>query len=105
MTSNSKEIIQYGSAIAMVVSGIILAFLSFFLNGYDIAEGVLWYIAQALTYAGAIFGVSIYFKSKLGEFESKARKDLQEYIDNTHPAPQTTNSPNDQTTNSPNDQQ
>lgn len=81
MTSNSKEIIQYGSAIAMVVSGIILAFLSFFLNGYDIAEGVLWYIAQALTYAGAIFGVSIYFKTKLGEFESKTRKDLQEYID------------------------
>ena len=76
MTSNSKEIIQYGSAIAMVVSGIILAFLSFFLNGYDIAEGVLWYIAQALTYAGAIFGVSIYFKTKLGEFESKTRKDL-----------------------------
>ena len=103
MTSNSKEIIQYGSAIAMVVSGIILAFLSFFLNGYDIAEGVLWYIAQALTYAGAIFGVSIYFKTKLGEFESKTRKDLQEYIDNTHP--QTTNPPNYQTTNTPNDQQ
>ncbi|MBR5653070.1 MAG: hypothetical protein IKX22_03210 [Prevotella sp.] len=103
MTTNSKEIIQYGSAIAMVVSGIILAFLSFFLNGYDIAEGVLWYIAQALTYAGAIFGVSIYFKSKLGEFESKTRKDLQEYIDNTHP--QTTTPPNDQTTNTPNDQQ
>lgn len=81
MTTNSKEIIQYGSAIAMVVSGIILAFLSFFLNGYDIAEGVLWYIAQALTYAGAIFGVSIYFKTKLGEFESRTKKDLEEYID------------------------
>ena len=65
----------------MVVSGIILAFLSFFLNDYDIADGVLWYIAQALTYAGAIFGVSIYFKTKLGEFESRTKKDLEEYID------------------------
>jgi Na+/melibiose symporter-like transporter len=81
MTTNSKEWIQYGSAIGMVVSGIILAFLSFFLNDYDIADGVLWYIAQALTYAGAIFGVSIYFKTKLGEFESRTKKDLEEYID------------------------
>lgn len=81
MQQNTKEWIQYGSAIGMIVSGIILAFLSFFLNGYDIADGVLWYIAQALIYAGGIFGVSIYFKTKLGEFESKAREELKEYID------------------------
>ena len=78
MTTNSKEVIQYGSAIAMIASGIVLAFLSFFLNNYDIAEGVLWYIAQALIYAGGIFGVSIYFKTKLGEFESKAKKEMDE---------------------------
>ncbi len=81
MQQNTKEWIQYGSAIGMIVSGIILAFLSFFLNGYDIADGVLWYIAQALIYAGGIFGVSIYFKTKLGEFESKAREELKEYIE------------------------
>lgn len=81
MNANSKEWIQYGSAIAMIASGIILAFLSFFLNNYDIADGVLWYIAQALIYAGGVFGVSIYFKTKLGEFESKARKELKDYID------------------------
>lgn len=81
MQQNTKEWIQYGSAIGMIVSGVILAFLSFFLNGYDIADGVLWYIAQALIYAGGIFGVSIYFKTKLGEFESKAREELKEYID------------------------
>ena len=81
MQQNTKEWIQYGSAIGMIVSGIILAFLSFFLNGYDIADGVLWYIAQALIYAGGIFGVSIYFKTKLGEFESKAREELKEYFE------------------------
>lgn len=27
----------------------------------------MWYMAQALTYAGGIFGVSIYFKTKLGQ--------------------------------------
>lgn len=82
MQTNTKEWIQYGSAIAMILSGIVLGFLSFFLNDdHDIADGVLWYIAQALIYAGGIFGVSIYFKTKLGEFESKAREDLKHYID------------------------
>lgn len=82
MNTNTKEWIQYVSAITMIVSGIVLAFLSFFLNvDHDIADGVLWYIAQALIYAGGIFGVSIYFKTKLGEFESNARKELKEYID------------------------
>ena len=80
MTTHSKEVIQYGSALAMVGSGILLAFLSFFLNGYDIADGVLWYIAQALTYAGAIFGVSVYFKTKLGEFESRTKDELRKLI-------------------------
>ena len=64
----------------MIASGIVLAFLSFFLNNYDIAEGVLWYISQALIYAGGIFGVSIYFKTRLGEFESRTRKEIVEYI-------------------------
>lgn len=50
----------------MIVSGIVLSFISFFVNG-DITDGVLWYMAQALTYAGGIFGVSIYFKTKLGQ--------------------------------------
>jgi len=80
MQSNTKEWIQYGTAVAMVLSGIVLAFLSFFLNNYDIADGVLWYISQALIYAGGIFGVSIYFKTRLGEFEHRARKDIAEYI-------------------------
>lgn len=74
MSNNSKEWVQYGTAVAMILSGIVLAFLSFFLNGYDIAEGVLWYIAQALTYAGGIFGVSIYFKTKLGQAETQLRE-------------------------------
>jgi len=75
---NSKEIIQYGSAVAMIVSGIILAFLSFFIKG-DITDGVLWYISQALIYAGGIFGVSIYFRTRLGEFEHKVRMEWDDF--------------------------
>ena len=66
MTTNTKEWIQYSTATLMIVSGVVLTFISFFLKG-DVTDGVLWYMAQALTYAGAIFGVSIYFKPKLGQ--------------------------------------
>lgn len=30
-------------------------------------------MAQALTYAGGIFGVSIYFRTKLGDTESRVK--------------------------------
>lgn len=72
MTNDTKDCVQYGSAVSMVASGIVLAFLSFFLNEHDIESGVLMYVAEALVYAGGIFGVSLYFKTKLGDFESHA---------------------------------
>ena len=74
MTTHTKDLITYSSALAMLVSGIVLAFLSFFLNDYDIADGVLVYIAQALVYAGSIFGVALYIKSKLVEFKSEMKR-------------------------------
>lgn len=80
MTPNVRESLQYSTAIGMVVSGIILAFLSFFLNGYNISDGVLWYISQALVYSGAIFGVNIYFKTKLGNFESRVDDKIEEIV-------------------------
>ena len=77
---NTKEWIHYGSAIAMILSGIVLAFLSFFWNEGTISESVLWYVAQALTYAGGIFGVNIYFKTKLGDFESRTRQEIAQAV-------------------------
>ena len=79
MKTSSKELIQYGTASLMVVSGVILSFISFFING-DVTEGVLWYMAQALTFAGGVFGVSIYFKTKLGESEHRIREYLNEQL-------------------------
>lgn len=67
MKRNTKEWIQYGSAIGMLVSGVALTFLCFFLNNYEVKDSVLWYVAQTLVYAGSIFGVSIYIHSKWGE--------------------------------------
>lgn len=69
MKQNTKDWIQYSTAIAMIVSAIGLAFVAFLLTN-EIASGVLIYIAQCLVYAGGIFGTSIYFHSKIVEFET-----------------------------------
>lgn len=79
MTTNSKEWIQYCTAALMVVSGVVLSFISFFTKG-DVTDGVLWYMAQGLTFAGAIFGVSVYFKTKLGESEYRIKEYLSKQI-------------------------
>ena len=79
MKQNTKDWIQYSSAIAMVISAIVIAFLAFILTS-TIASGVLIYIAQALCYAAGIFGVSVYFRTKLGEFESSTKKQIEDVI-------------------------
>lgn len=78
-----KEQIQYTIAIILIISGIIIAFLSFFLNAFNIEDGVLIYIAQSFICGGSIFGVSIYFKSKIGEFESKTLNNIINKIEET----------------------
>jgi O-antigen/teichoic acid export membrane protein len=70
MKANTKEWIQYGSAVVMLFSGILLTFLCFFLNHYKVDDSVLWYVAQTLVYAGSIFGVSVYIRSKMGDIKS-----------------------------------
>lgn len=76
MTPNVREGLQYGAAIGMLVSGVVLTFLSFFLNNYVVSDGVLWYVSQTLVYSGSIFGVNVYFRTKLGNFESKVKDEL-----------------------------
>lgn len=71
-----KDKIQYSMAILLIVSGIAAAFICIIFNEFNIATGVLIYIAQAFITSGGIFGVSIYFKSKLGEFDTRQKQEL-----------------------------
>lgn len=77
MQKNTKEWIQYGSALGMLASGVALAFLCFFLNQYDIKDSVLLYVAQCLVYAGSVFGVAIYIRSKIGEVRNDIERQLR----------------------------
>ena len=81
MQANTKDWIQYSTAIAMIASAIILAFVSFIVAS-TVTAGVLWYVSEALVYAGSIFGVSVYFRTKFGDFESRANKFMRKEIDN-----------------------
>ena len=76
-----KDKISYIIAFILIFSGIIMAFLSFFLNQYNIATGVLIYIAQAFTIGGGLVGASVYFKSKWIEFNTAAKKEIEEAVE------------------------
>lgn len=76
-----KDKISYIVAFILIGSGIIIAFLSFFLNAYNIATGVLLYIAQAFTIGGGLIGASVYFRSKWLEFNTNAKKEIDQRIE------------------------
>lgn len=69
MTPNSKDWIQYSTAIFMLLSGAVLVFCSFFMKG-EVLDGVLWYAGQTMVYAGSIFGVAMYIRTKSGEIKN-----------------------------------
>lgn len=75
-----KDRAQYITAMILIASGIIIAFLSFALI-QTITSGVLIYIAQAFTAGGAIFGVSIYFKNQLIEARGETMDKVKELIE------------------------
>ena len=79
-----KDKAQYTTAMILIASGILLAFVSFFLI-HTITSGTLIYIAQAFTAGGAIFGVSVYFKNQLieahGETMNKVKELIEDVVD------------------------
>lgn len=65
MTRDHKEKIQYGISVGLIVAGIAMGFLSFFLNHYDIEDGTLIYIAQCFVAGGSFMGVAVYLDRHL----------------------------------------
>ena len=83
MKQNTKDWIQYTSAVALIVSAIALAFLSFLLT-QDIGAGPLTYIGEALSAAMGIFGFSIDVVNKFGEIKSEIRQTLKQINQEEH---------------------
>ena len=84
MKQNTKDWIQYSSAIALIASAIGLAVGSFIVI-MDIGAGTLTYIGEALGGALGIFGVATYAKARVDDmerrlFEERDRLDSEDYI-------------------------
>lgn len=68
----NKNNISIASAVVMQLSGIVLAFLSFYRSpDGEITDSVLWYVAQTLLYSGSIYGVTVYVQTKFAEIRSQ----------------------------------
>ena len=63
---NGKDIIMITSACVMLASGVIMCFLSFFLDKlHHVDDNVLWYLGQCLVYASGVFGISGFVEYKV----------------------------------------
>lgn len=70
MKQRTKDVIQYGSAVMVLVSGIGLSIASFIVSLGQIHDSVLWFFAQCLMYSGTIFGVYVYVGEKFNRLKS-----------------------------------
>lgn len=77
MTPDKKDTIQYSSAVGTLISGIVMCFLSFFLNNYQIHDSALWYFGESCVFAGGIFGVSLYIRGEVQRINTKIDKLLK----------------------------
>lgn len=64
MKQNSKDWIQYGSAVAMLLSAIALALWSFWRLS-EIHNTVIAYVGEAIAFAAAVFGLALYARNEI----------------------------------------
>ncbi|MBS5908713.1 MAG: hypothetical protein KIC84_16005 [Dysgonomonas mossii] len=77
MKRETKDKVQYGSAVGMLLLGSCLAIAGFVQSSKgEIHDSVLWLFAQCLLYAGSIFGVSIYISERFTHIERKIQEKL-----------------------------
>ena len=68
MKKDRKDNMMIVAALITLASGIVLCFLSFFLDRqHEIHSSVLWYFGQTLLYAASSFGLATYVKAKLND--------------------------------------
>lgn len=71
-----KDNTMIGAALITLASGIVLCFLSFFLDErHEIRSSVLWYFGQTLLYAASSFGLATYVKTRLTDITNMIEND------------------------------
>lgn len=82
MRQNTKDWIQYGSAIAMLVSAIVLALWSFYAIS-EVHGSVLAYVGEAIAFVAGVFGLALYAKNEIKKEFTKYRKE-RDGVNNTN---------------------
>lgn len=72
MTANQKDITQYACAVFSLVAGITLCYINFLMQG-DVTNGVLGVMGMCMSFAGGVFGFSLWVRGKVTE--------VKEYVD------------------------
>ena len=63
---NKKESTMIVTACVMLLSGVVMCFLSFALAKNHVgAVSVLWYLGQCIVYASSVFGIGSYVDYKI----------------------------------------
>lgn len=78
MKNNTKETVQYSTAIFTLLTGIIMCFISFFLNEYNIENSVLMYFGETLIFCAGVFGVNLYINDKIMQSEQRIDKKIKD---------------------------
>lgn len=84
MKKETKDIIQYGSAIWMIFLGSSLSIAGFIISKGEIHDSVLWLFAQCLLYAGAVFGISVYVTDRFNRIEKRLFNNKKESDNETN---------------------
>ena len=77
MKQNTKDWVQYSSAMLLIASAVAMGFLSFLITE-DIGAGPLTYIGEALSAALAIFGISVYVVNRVSDMQKEIREQLNQ---------------------------
>lgn len=72
MQRNTKDWIHYSSAGIVLIAGIVLVYISFFMS-HDVTSNVLWYFGQSLVYVATVFnsGFALTFDTRVKDIINK----------------------------------
>lgn len=82
MKPETKENVQYSTAIITLFTGIVMCFLSFFFNDYVVHDSVLWYFGETMVFCGAVFGIHMVIKNRIGEAEARLNEKIDKRLNN-----------------------
>jgi len=82
MTNGIKENLTYGSAIGMLMFGVILTTAGFIIDPQgQIHDSVLYVLGQCLLFAGSVMGVSAYTAGRIRHIEHEIDHRFRAYED------------------------